>query len=118
MLNKEPALTGTIAVLPPEGSLLPETYKFSYGDKRQSVINRMKKAMQDEMAALWRKRAADFPLSEAEASCWPPSSKKKRRCPWKDRAWRVFFLTACTKRDPAAIRPDRDLCADAGPERS
>ena len=67
LLKKEPVLTGTIGALPPEGSLLPETYKFSYGDTRQSVLNRMKKAMQDEMAVLWTKHAADFPLTENEA---------------------------------------------------
>jgi UPF0755 protein len=66
LLNKEPVLTGVIDPLPPEGSLLPETYKFSYGDTRQSVISRMKKSMQDAMDALWQKRAADFPLTEPE----------------------------------------------------
>jgi UPF0755 protein len=67
LLNKEQVLTGTINPIPPEGSLLPETYKFSYGDTRQSVINRMKKSMQDTMDALWQKRAPDLLLSEQEA---------------------------------------------------
>jgi UPF0755 protein len=67
LLNKEAALTGDISPTPPEGSLLPETYKFSYGDTRQSVINRMKKSMQDAIDSLWQKRAPGFPLSEPEA---------------------------------------------------
>ncbi len=67
LLNKEPVLTGTIDTLPPEGSLLPETYKFSYGDTRQSVLARMKKSMQDTLDTLWQKRAANLPLSEPEA---------------------------------------------------
>ena len=67
LINKETALTGALTALPPEGSLLPETYKFSYGDTRQSLVDRMKKSMQDEMNALWLKRAPNFPLSESEA---------------------------------------------------
>ena len=67
LLKKEAVLTGAVDPLPPEGSLLPETYKFSYGDTRQGIIERMKKSMQEEMTALWSKRAADFPLSESEA---------------------------------------------------
>jgi len=67
LLNKETALKGTVSPLPAEGSLLPETYKFSYGDTKQSVINRMQKAMQDAMDSLWQKRAPDLPLTEQEA---------------------------------------------------
>ena len=67
LLNKETALTGTITPVPPEGSLLPETYKYSYGDTRQSVINRMKKAMQETLDSLWQKHEPGLPLSEQEA---------------------------------------------------
>jgi UPF0755 protein len=67
LLNKETALTGTVNPIPPEGSLLPETYKFSYGDTKESVIKRMQKAMQDTMDSLWQKHAPDLPLSEQEA---------------------------------------------------
>lgn len=66
ILNKEPALTGKIDPLPPEGSLLPETYKFSYGDTRQSIINRMKKAMRDTLDTLWQTREPGYLLSQEE----------------------------------------------------
>ena len=67
LLNKETVLKGTISPLPPEGSLLPETYNFSYGDTRQSIINRMKKSMQETVDGLWQKHAPDLALSEQEA---------------------------------------------------
>ena len=67
LLNKETALKGAISPLPPEGSLLPETYNFSYGDTRQSIINRMKKSMQEAIDSLWKKHAADLAISEQEA---------------------------------------------------
>ena len=66
LLNKEPVLTGKIDPVPPEGSLLPETYKFSYGDTRQSVINRMKKSMRDTLDSLWQTREPGYLLSQEE----------------------------------------------------
>lgn len=66
LLVNEPALTGDVSEPPPEGSLLPETYKFSRGDTRQSMINRMQKAMQEELDILWNARAPDFNLARDE----------------------------------------------------
>ncbi|MCE9507732.1 MAG: endolytic transglycosylase MltG [Alphaproteobacteria bacterium] len=66
LLNSEPALTGAIDPRPPEGSLLPETYLFSYGDTRQGLVNRMKNSLQKELAALWEKRAGGLPLKTPE----------------------------------------------------
>lgn len=40
----------------PEGSLLPETYFFAWGDTQASVQGRMKRAMEDALAELWEKR--------------------------------------------------------------
>lgn len=60
-------LEGTIET-PPDGSLLPDTYHYSYGDKRSDILDRMTKAMDAALAELWAKRAADLPLSSpAEA---------------------------------------------------
>lgn len=56
LLKNETALTGTVEPPPPEGSLLPETYNFSYGDTRQSLVGRMKTAMQKELDTLWQSR--------------------------------------------------------------
>lgn len=55
-LNDNPVLTGTVEVRPAEGSLLPETYRYTYGDSREGMIARMQKAMQDKVNELWAAR--------------------------------------------------------------
>lgn len=60
-------LTGTIYFsIPPEGSLLPETYYFSYGEDRQNVITRMAKGMNNLVAKLWAARVPDLPLQSPD----------------------------------------------------
>ncbi len=54
-LMAEPLLTGTVAV-PPEGSVLPDSYSFERGESRQTVLNRMQAAMKTALAAAWKKR--------------------------------------------------------------
>ena len=62
MLNADSVLTGTIDHSPAEGSLLPETYRYTYGDSRASLIARMQKSMQERQNDLWGKRDKDLPL--------------------------------------------------------
>jgi UPF0755 protein len=59
MLNEEPSLTGTIDAIPPEGSLLPETYHYSYGDSRAAILDRMRRQMKEALDMLWQRRAPD-----------------------------------------------------------
>ncbi|UUX49387.1 endolytic transglycosylase MltG [Nisaea acidiphila] len=51
---------------PEEGMLLPETYHFSYGDRRDELIERMRSSMQDVLARQWEARAPDLPLASPE----------------------------------------------------
>lgn len=46
-------LTGTIEILPLEGTLLPETYDYYWGESRQQVLQRMKKAMEILKKTVW-----------------------------------------------------------------
>lgn len=48
-------LTGEIEV-PPEGSILPDTYSYERGATRASLIERMQKAMDTALAEEWAKR--------------------------------------------------------------
>jgi UPF0755 protein len=105
LLKKEPALTGDIPLLPVEGSLLPETYKFTYGDKRQAIIERMKKSQQDEMTVQWTKRAADFPLSEQEAVVLASIVEKETALPDERRRIAGVFLNRLKRGIPLQSDP-------------
>jgi UPF0755 protein len=54
-LMAEKLLTGTVPV-PPEGSVLPDSYSFERGETRAAVLARMRKAMDKTLAELWAKR--------------------------------------------------------------
>lgn len=54
-LMQAPDLVGEIQV-PVEGSVLPDTYAYVRGDTRQSVLDRMQKAMVDYLARAWQRR--------------------------------------------------------------
>jgi UPF0755 protein len=55
-LMAEDLLTGEITV-PPEGSILPDTYAFERGQTRQSLIEQMQAAMDKALAEEWAKRS-------------------------------------------------------------
>lgn len=61
-LMQHEALSGTVAEIPPEGSLLPDTYRFSRGTSRQEIIERMQAEQRSFMAKMWEKRADDLPF--------------------------------------------------------
>ncbi len=65
-LMSEDVLVGDIKTIPPEGSLLPETYKFTRGDTRQSVIDRMERDRDRVLADVWSRRAPDLPIKTPE----------------------------------------------------
>lgn len=60
-LMAEPLLTGGIAV-PPEGSVLPDSYSFERGESRAAVLKRMQDAMKATLDELWKARAKTTPV--------------------------------------------------------
>lgn len=66
LVAETPALSGSLPPMPPEGSLLPETYNFTRGENRSAMIDRMRRAMATELAAAWEARADDLPFSTPE----------------------------------------------------
>jgi UPF0755 protein len=67
-LLAHPELKGEIAEIPPEGSLLPDTYKFGRNDTRQDIIERMRAAQQKFLAKVWETRDPDiFVKTQQEA---------------------------------------------------
>ena len=62
-LLAEPNLSGEITQIPPEGSLLPDTYRVSKGMSRQELIDRMQAESAEFLARAWEKRAPDLPVA-------------------------------------------------------
>jgi len=59
-------LTGDIKEIPPEGSLLPDTYNFTRGVTREQMIQRMQQAQQRVVQEIWDHRSPDLPLKTPE----------------------------------------------------
>ncbi len=66
LVGAAPALAGEIVESVPEGSLLPETYHYVYGDDRAELIARMQTAMEAALDELWPARAEGLPFSTPE----------------------------------------------------
>jgi UPF0755 protein len=63
LVRDAPALDGDVGPVPANGSLLPDTYFYSYGDRRSVLIERMRRAMDQIVKQMWDERAPDLPLS-------------------------------------------------------
>jgi UPF0755 protein len=62
-LKDEEVLVGDIGEVPPEGSLLPETYKFTRGDTRENLLARMRRERDRVLTDIWTRRAPDLPVT-------------------------------------------------------
>ena len=65
LVDRAPALVGDLAV-PPEGSILPETYAYELGTPRIVLLARMHTAMRSALARTWAGRDPSLPLSGPE----------------------------------------------------
>lgn len=59
-------LTGDLPPPPPTGTLLPETYNYTFGDSRAAVVERMQAAMTQALDELWASRKLDLPIETPE----------------------------------------------------
>lgn len=66
ILADAPGLMGDAGAPVPEGSLLPETYRYEWGDSRAALVARMRAARDQALATLWAARAPDLPLRSPE----------------------------------------------------
>ena len=65
-LLENDALSGQIKEIPREGTLLPETYKFTRGMSREQIIQRMQQAHKRLLAEIWDHRTPDLPIKTPE----------------------------------------------------
>ena len=63
LVARAEGLDGQMAGVPPEGTLLPETYHYGRGDSRTELAERMRQALDEVVAELWSKRAPGLPLA-------------------------------------------------------
>ena len=109
-LMKEPGLVGEVAV-PPEGSVLPDSYSYTRGEARQAVLERMQKAMVNYLAKAWQRRkpgiAVDNPrdalilASIVEKEAGKPNEWRLVSAVYSNRLKRGMKLEA----DPTVIYP-------------
>ncbi len=65
-LMADDVLTGNIDEIPPEGSMLPDTYSFTRGMTRAQMIVHMQRAQQQLVKEIWERRSPDLPLKTPE----------------------------------------------------
>ncbi|MGH6942969.1 MAG: endolytic transglycosylase MltG [Geminicoccaceae bacterium] len=98
MLEETEGLTGALPTPPPEGSLLPETYFYAYGDSRAGLVHRMRRAMTELMDELWPGRAEGLPLaSRRDALILASIVDKETAIPDERRKVAAVFLNRLTK---------------------
>ena len=65
-LLENEVLTGQIKEIPREGTLLPETYRFTRGMTREQIIQRMQQAHRRVLQEVWERRIQDLPVKTPE----------------------------------------------------
>jgi UPF0755 protein len=61
-LLENDVLSGNIREIPREGTLLPETYRFTRGTTREQMIQRMQQAQRRAVQEIWERRMTDLPI--------------------------------------------------------
>ena len=59
-------LTGNIREIPREGSMLPESYRFTRGMSREQAVQRMQEAQRRALREIWEGRVSDLPIKSPE----------------------------------------------------
>jgi len=109
-LMAAPHLTGA-APVPEEGSVLPNSYAYRRGEARTAVLERMQRAMRDELARLWARRSPNSVVttprdavilaSIVEKETGKPSERRMIAGVYSNRVRRGMKLDA----DPTIIYP-------------
>ncbi len=66
LIDQAKGLKGDTPQVPRNGTLLPDTYHYSWGDTKEGMILRMQRAMDRVLSSLWEKRLKDLPFKDAK----------------------------------------------------
>jgi UPF0755 protein len=66
ILKANEFLAGEIKDVPKEGTLMPDTYKFTRGDPRARILTWMADAQRTVLNDIWKRRSADLPIRSAQ----------------------------------------------------
>ncbi len=62
LMDKFKGLVGVVSKVPKNGTLMPDTYHYSYGDTKEGMLVRMQTAMDRTLAELWETRDEGLPF--------------------------------------------------------
>jgi UPF0755 protein len=65
-LSQDDVLTGDVKAVPPEGSILPDTYNYTRGITREQLVERMEQAQARLVHEVWDRRSPDLPLKSPD----------------------------------------------------
>jgi UPF0755 protein len=65
-LTENDILAGNIRDVPREGTMLPETYRFTRGMTREQMIRRMQQDQRRVLQEIWERRSSDLPVRTPE----------------------------------------------------
>lgn len=78
-------LNGSVDRIPRNGTLLPDTYHYSFGDTKESIVSRMEHAMTRTLAELWEKRNPNIALKTPQEAVIMASIVEKETSRDKER---------------------------------
>ncbi len=112
-LLENDALTGQIKEIPREGTLLPETYKFTRGMTREQIIQRMQQAHRRVLQEVWEHRMQDLPVKTPEQLVTLASIvEKETGRPDERTRVAAVFVNRLKSKNAAAVGSDDHLRAD------
>ncbi len=85
MVDEETLLKGQIIETYKDGDLLPDTYHFVYGDKKQDLLRKMKRKQELLLEALWLTKKPDLPFTSKKQALTLASIVEKETSKEKER---------------------------------
>lgn len=97
LIRNEPNLSGELTIAMPEGSLLPETYSFSKGDSRNSIVVQAQKAMDKVLEIVWLDNQAPVLKNKRELAVLASIVEKETGLPEERRDVAAVFVNRLNK---------------------